>query len=188
MALTLVPSLLFFSSSLFSCVSACVLCLLLVHVCFLQYLINCSTETEGQAATETGMTTLQLLVSWDLWCVVVCCDLCFLMSLYIIITVHACTCAHACKAMICTCRCVYTCTCTSSSVRKGCAAYERPHPVHPVDEPLPSSHPHSSPLSQEGRGTSLRWRLLSERLPEAIERVRSYIILCMSCYRSYICI
>ena len=39
------------------------------------------------------------------------------------------------------------------------------------DEPVPTSHPHISHSSEEGHGTWLRWKLLSERLPEAIERV-----------------
>ena len=39
------------------------------------------------------------------------------------------------------------------------------------DEPVPTSHPHISHSSEEGHGTWLRWKLLSKRLPEAIERV-----------------
>ncbi|CAI8044899.1 hypothetical protein GBAR_LOCUS24867 [Geodia barretti] len=51
--------------------------------------------------------------------------------------------------------------------------FDEPLPLSPSPTPSTSSHPHNPTQqpSREGRGTSLRWRLLSRRLPEAVERV-----------------
>ncbi|CAI8044902.1 Coiled-coil and C2 domain-containing protein 2A [Geodia barretti] len=50
--------------------------------------------------------------------------------------------------------------------------FDEPLPLSPSPTPSTSSHPHNPTQqpSREGRGTSLRWRLLSRRLPEAVER------------------
>ena len=48
------------------------------------------------------------------------------------------------------------------------------------DEPVPTSHPHISHSSEEGHGTWLGWKLLSERLPEAIQRVSDHNIIIIS--------
>ena len=51
--------------------------------------------------------------------------------------------------------------------------FDEPLPLSSSPAPSTSSHPHNPTQqpSREGRGTSLRWSLLSQRLPEAVERV-----------------
>ncbi|CAI8009292.1 hypothetical protein GBAR_LOCUS6267 [Geodia barretti] len=50
--------------------------------------------------------------------------------------------------------------------------FDEPLPLSSSPAPSTSSHPHNPAQqpSREGRGTSLRWSLLSRRLPEAVER------------------